>query len=118
MAYILAIDDNAVIRDVIKFTLQDRHDITLASSGKEGISLAENSQFDLIITDINMPEMDGVEFVREIRKNKKHDSTPILVLTANVEDHESQIKESGAVGWVIKPFEPKKLLEAIAEILK
>ena len=118
MAYILAIDDNAVIRDVIKFTLQERHDVTLANSGEEGISLAEVSQFDLIITDINMPEMNGIEFVREIRKNKKHVSTPILVLTANLEDHKDEIKDSGATGWILKPFEPKKLLETIAEVLK
>lgn len=118
MAYILAIDDNAVIRDVIKFTLQDRHSVTLASNAKEGIRLAETSHFDLIITDISMPEISGIEFIKEIRKIKSYASTPILALTANLDEYKDKTKEAGATGWILKPFEPKQLLETIAEVLK
>lgn len=118
MAYILIIDDNAVIRDVVKFTLQTRHSVTMAENGREGIELAMSSDFDLIITDISMPEMDGIEFVTEIRKKKSYANTPILILTANLEENKQKIKESGASGWILKPFEPDKLLETIDEVLK
>lgn len=118
MAHILAIDDNTVIRDVLKFTIQDRHYITLASNGKEGLALAEASHFDLIITDINMPEMNGFDFVKTLRLNESYKSTPILILTANLEEHQEKIRKSGATGWILKPFEPGKLLETITQVLK
>lgn len=117
MAYILAIDDNTVIRDVVEFTLQDRHSVTVANNGKEGIALAEASQFDVIITDISMPEMNGIEFVTEIRKNKSYAKTPILILTANLEENKQKIKDCGATGWILKPFKPEKLLETIDTVL-
>ena len=118
MAYILVIDDNAVIRDVVKFSLQNYHDVTLAENGKEGIALAKASHFDVIITDIQMPEMDGVEFVTEIRKLDSYRDTPILVVAANLEDNKEKIKASGATGWILKPFDPVKLLEMISDVLK
>lgn len=118
MAYILAIDDNAVIRDVILFTLQDRHSVTLASNAEEGFAQLEASHFDLIITDIKMPEMNGIDFVKEVRKNSSYASTPILILTANLTDYKQAIKDSGATGWIKKPFVPEQLLETITEVLK
>lgn len=118
MTKILVVDDNAVIRDVAKFTLQNQYDVTLAKDGKEGIALAQATQFDAIITDIQMPEMDGIEFVTEIRKNKSYSQTPILVVTVNLEDNKQKIKASGATGWILKPFDPVKLLETIAKVLK
>lgn len=118
MANILAIDDNAVIRDVITFTLHYHHNITVVNSGKEGISLARASQFDVIITDINMPEMNGVEFVKELRKIHSYATTPILMLTADLEENTKKIKGSGATAWMLKPFEPSKLLEKVDELVK
>lgn len=118
MALILAIDDNDVIRDVLRFTLQNRHDVTLAYSAEEGSSLAEDTQFDLIITDLSMPGMNGIEFIKKIRKNKSYASTPILVLTADLEEPKDKAKESGATGWILKPFNPKKLIEIIDDVLK
>lgn len=118
MAYILVIDDNVVIREVVAFTLENFHSVTVANNGTEGIALATASQFDVIITDVSMPEMNGIEFVKEIRKNQSYASTPILVLTANLEEYREKIKESGATGWILKPFEPEKLLETINEVLK
>ncbi len=118
MAKILVVDDNAVIRDVARFSLQNQHDVTLAENGKEGIALAKASPFDVIITDIQMPEMDGIEFVSEIRKLPSYAHTPILVVAANLEDNKQKIKASGATGWILKPFDPIKLLEMISEVLK
>ena len=118
MAKILVVDDNAVIRDVARFSLQNQHDVTLAENGKEGIALAKASPFDVIITDIQMPEMDGIEFVNEIRKLASYAHTPILVVAANLEDNKQKIKASGATGWILKPFDPIKLLEMISEVLK
>ena len=118
MAKILVIDDNAVIREVVTFTLHNHYDVTLAKNGKEGIAFAEASQFDAIITDIQMPEMDGIEFVTEIRKVQSYAQTPILIVTADLKDNKQKIKESGATAWILKPFEPKKLLETIALVLK
>lgn len=118
MANILVIDDNAVIREVVTFTLHDYHRVTTANNGKEGFALAEASQFDLIISDLKMPEMDGIEFVTEIRKISSYANTPILILTVNIEGNKDKIKDSGATGWIVKPFEPNKLLETITDVLK
>ena len=70
MAYILVIDDNAVIRDVVRFTLQNRHSVTLANDGEEAIRLAESSHYDLIITVVSMPGMSGLEVVKELARLK------------------------------------------------
>ena len=118
MAKILVIDDNAVIRDVVTFTLQDHYDVTLAKDGKEGIALAKVSQFDVIITDVRMPEMDGIEFVAEIRKVQSYAQTPILIITANIKDSKQKMKESGATAWLLKPFKPKELLNMVDKVLK
>lgn len=118
MAKILVVDDNAVIREVLTFSLHNHYDVTVAENGKEGIAVAEASQFDLIITDIKMPEMDGIEFVTEMRKKKAYAQTPILVITANLKVNEQEIRKSGATGWIVKPFEPIKLLETITNVLK
>ena len=118
MAYILVIDDNAVIRDVVRFTLQNRHSVTLANDGKEGLELAEKQNFNLVITDVSMPDMSGLEVVKELRQKQAYQSTPILVLTANLGDYKEKIKEVGATGWIEKPFEPDKLLNIIDDALR
>ena len=118
MADILVIDDNAVIRNILIFTLRDHYDVTVANNGKEAIATAASKQFDVIITDIVMPEMDGFEFVVEMRKNKSYAQTPILIVTANLQENKEKIKASGATGWLLKPFNPKKLLEAVDAVLK
>lgn len=118
MAYILAIDDNAVIRDVMKFTLQHRHSVTMAETAKEALGHVGSKRFDLIITDIGMPDMNGVEFIKEVRKLDAYKKTPIVVLTANLAEHKDKTKEAGATGWILKPFEPNKLLSIIDELLK
>ena len=118
MADILVIDDNAVIRNILIFTLRNDYDVTVANNGKEAIVAAESKQFDVIITDIEMPEMNGLEFVVEMRKNKSYAQTPILIVTANLEENKEKIKASGASGWLLKPFDPKKLLETVATVLK
>ena len=118
MAYILFVDDNAVIRDVARFTMQNRHSVTLANDAEEAMKLAESSNFDVIITDVNMPGMNGLEFVKELRKKEKYTSTPILILTANMDDYKDESKESGATGWILKPFEPDKLLQTIDDVFK
>lgn len=118
MANILIVDDNAVIREVLTFALHNHHDVTIAENGKEGLALAGTSQFDVIITDISMPEMDGIEFVTTIRKNKSYARTPILVVTANLNEKKQEMEAAGATGWIVKPFEPKKLLESVDDLLK
>ena len=65
-----------------------------------------------------MPEMDGLEFVVEMRKNKSYAQTPILIVTANLKENKEKIKASGATGWLLKPFNPKNLLETVAAVLK
>lgn len=118
MAYILVVDDNEVIRDVVNYTLHKQHDVTLANNADDAIKLTQEKQFDLIITDIKMPGMNGLDFVKEIRKNSSYTNTPILVLTANLPDYKGDIKESGASGWIIKPFKPEELQETVTKVLK
>ena len=113
MAKILVVDDNAVIRDVVRFTLQYRHSVTQANDAEEGIRKSENCHFHMIITDINMPGMSGIELIKILRKSKKYAMTPILAITANLNEYREIIKASGATGYLLKPIDPNMLLKTI-----
>ena len=116
---ILAVDDSVSIRKSISFILgQENFEVVEAENGADGLSKANADKFGLIITDINMPIMDGIQFIKELRNTAEHKFTPIIVLTT--ENKESQMQEgkaAGATGWIVKPFSSEKLIAVVKKII-
>jgi len=115
---ILTIDDSKTIRDMLMLTLADAgFDVLQAVDGKDGLDVLDREQVDVVITDINMPKMDGYEVIRHMRSNSAHKTTPILVLTTESEaDKKSLARAAGATGWMVKPFDPDRLIATINKV--
>ncbi|MFK7732223.1 MAG: response regulator [Pseudomonadales bacterium] len=118
MTRILAVDDSKAIRQMVAATLQaDGYDVTTADDGSQGLEIAEQESFDLVISDVNMPIVGGYEFVRSLRSNDAYRHTPVLMLTTEFEDHHKKTgREAGASGWIIKPIDPDKLIKAVRRV--
>lgn len=114
---ILAVDDSRTIRDMLSLTLnQAGFDPHLADDGVHGLEVLDEMSPppDAIITDINMPRMDGFGFIEAVRKIEKYRAIPILVLTTeSANELKQRARDAGATGWIVKPFEPKKLIRAL-----
>jgi len=119
MAKILAVDDSASLRQMVSFTLrQAGHEVVEAADGVEALDLARTAAADLVISDVNMPRMDGISLVRELRGMPEYKFTPILLLTTESSDDKKQEgKAAGATGWLVKPFDPEALLTTIKRVL-
>ena len=120
MAKILAVDDSTSMRQMVGFTLKGAgHDVLEAADGAEALQLAKsNNGVDLVISDINMPNMDGIALIKELRQLDSYKFTPILMLTTESgADKKSEGKAAGATGWIVKPFNPEQLLATIAKVL-
>ncbi len=120
MAKILAVDDSASMRQMVSFTLKGAgHDVLEASDGDEALQIAQGqSSIDLIISDINMPNMDGISLIKHIRALPNYKFTPILMLTTeSSSDKKSEGRSAGATGWIVKPFNPEQLLATIGKVL-
>ncbi|GMR17780.1 MAG: response regulator [Gammaproteobacteria bacterium] len=119
MASIMAVDDTASMRQMISFTLNSAgHNVMEASDGDEALKIAQENKFDLIITDINMPNMDGITLVEKLRELANYKFTPILMLTTESQQSKrAQGKKAGATGWIVKPFNPDQLLSVIENVL-
>ncbi len=115
---ILTIDDSRTIRDMLRATLTDAgYDVIQGVDGEDGLGVLGDEPVDLVITDINMPKMDGYEVIRRLRANAKHKSTPILVLTTESDASKRNIaREAGATGWIVKPFDPDRLLATVRKV--
>lgn len=115
---ILTIDDSKTMRDMLMLTLAGAgFDVLQAVDGADGLEVLARERVDLIITDINMPNMDGYEVIRRVRANPVHRTLPILVLTTEGEaDKRAIAREAGATGWMVKPFDPDRLLETVAKV--
>lgn len=112
---VLAVDDSRTMRDMIKLVLEPvGFEIHTAEDGVHGIEALKRLNPDVIITDINMPRMDGFEFISSVRAEAKHRTTPILVLTTEAgNDLKAKARLAGATGWIVKPFDPAKLIKAL-----
>ena len=112
---VLAVDDSMTIRDMLRLTLtQAGFTATLANDGAHGLEVLGGLSPDVIITDINMPRLDGFGFIEAVRARPEHRSTPILVLTTeNVPELKARARAAGATGWIVKPFDPAKLVRAL-----
>ncbi len=112
---ILAVDDSRTIRDMLKLALTDAgFTLHLAEDGIHGLEVLEGLGPDAIITDINMPRLDGFGFIEAVRAQEKHRATPILVLTTeSAPELKARARAAGATGWIVKPFDPPKLVKAL-----
>jgi len=117
---ILIVDDSESIREVVSFTLENEgFQVLIGVDGKDALKFLDGKDIDLIITDLHMPEMDGISLIKEIRRMEKYQRVPILFLTTESQAAKKmEAKEAGATGWIIKPFVPAKLLEAIYKVLR
>lgn len=115
---ILTIDDSRTIRDMLKLTLTEAgFDVVQGVDGEDGLGVLGDESVDLVITDINMPKMDGYEVIRRLRANAKHKATPILVLTTESDAAKRNIaREAGATGWIVKPFDPDRLVATVRKV--
>jgi len=120
MAKILAVDDSASMRQMVSFTLKGAgHEVLEASDGEEALKIARgNNGIHLVISDINMPKMDGIALIKELRALPEYKFTPILMLTTESSgDKKMEGKSAGATGWIVKPFNPDQLLATIGKVL-
>ena len=119
MASILAVDDSASMRQMVSFTLKGAgYDVTEAADGVEALNIAKTNKFSLVITDVNMPNMDGITLTRELRSLPDYKFIPILTLTTESSgDKKMAGKSAGATGWIVKPFNPDQLLATIKKVL-
>ncbi len=119
MAAILTVDDSASIRQTVKIALASGgHTVSEAVDGMDGLEKAGQSGFDLIITDFNMPRMDGLAMVRELRKLPRYMGVPVLLLTTESDGGlKQQAKAAGATGWITKPFAADQLMRIVEKVL-
>ncbi|NOZ47636.1 MAG: response regulator [Chlorobi bacterium] len=117
---ILIVDDSESIREVVSFTLENAgNNIDKAIDGVDALKFLEKNNYDLIITDLHMPNMDGIDLIKEVRKMEKHKFIPILFLTTESQTEKKMLaKAAGATGWIVKPFVPEKLLMAVNKVVR
>ena len=115
---VLTVDDSKTMRDMISFTLRGAgFEVTEAEDGKKALDALVSATVDVIITDINMPNMDGISLIRNLRASQKHRATPILILTTESDAaKKNEGKAAGATGWLIKPFSPEKLVDLVNRV--
>lgn len=112
---VLAVDDSRTIRDLLRLTLEDAG-ITahVAEDGQHGLDVLGSLDPDAIITDINMPRLDGFGLIDAVRQSDRHRTVPILVLTTESSPElKARARDAGATGWIVKPFDPEKLVRAL-----
>jgi two-component system chemotaxis response regulator CheY len=116
---IMTVDDAATMRKLIGFTLRGAgHEVLEAEDGMRALAVLDSKEVDLVITDINMPNMNGIDLTRRIRSLPKYRSTPILIVTTESElAIKSQAKAAGATGWIVKPFRPDQLVAVVSKVL-
>ena len=117
---ILIVDDSESIREVVSFTLEtEGFDVLIANDGTDALKFLDGREIDMIITDLHMPEMDGITLIKHVREMDAYQRIPILFLTTESQTAKKmEAKEAGATGWIIKPFVPAKLIAALQKVLR
>jgi two-component system chemotaxis response regulator CheY len=117
--HILIVDDSASIRQMVEHTLKaGGYQVSTANDGQDAFSLCQKGKYDCVLTDQNMPRMDGLTLIRNLRGLPSYARIPILVLTTEAgDDMKSRGRAAGATGWLVKPFDPAKLLEVAAKVM-
>lgn len=119
MTSILAVDDSPSMRRMVSYTLKSAgYDVVTANEGQEALELAKTTNVNLVLTDVNMPVMDGITLVRHLRQLPNYRYIPILVLTTESStERKMQGRDAGATGWIVKPFDPEQLLATLKRVL-
>jgi two-component system chemotaxis response regulator CheY len=119
MHSILAVDDSASMRQMVSFTLRSSgYEVIEAVDGQDALDKIGGKHVDLVLTDQNMPRMDGLTLIKQLREQERFKRTPILVLTTESSDEMKLAgRAAGATGWMVKPFDPARLLEVIGKVL-
>lgn len=117
---ILIVDDSPSIRELVNLTLESAgYSVEKAIDGVDALKLLDGRVFNLIITDLNMPNMDGIQFIREVRATTDYATIPILLLTTESQQaKKEEAKAAGATGWIVKPFVQEKLLEVVKKVIR
>ena len=120
MPSILAVDDSASMRQMVSFTLKNAgYQVVEAVDGQDALEKSATRDFDLVLTDQNMPRLDGIGLTKKLRDNPKFKTTPILILTTESSEQMKQAgRGAGATGWLVKPFDPTKLIEVIRQVVR
>lgn len=115
---VLTVDDSRTMRDMLMLALKDAgYRVVQAEDGVHGLEVLQAESPDIVITDINMPRMDGFGFIEGMRADPNHKATPVLVLTTESDAAKKQrAREAGATGWIVKPFDPAKLVDAVRRV--
>jgi len=115
---ILTVDDSKTMRDMVAFTLRKAgFEVSEAEDGKMALTVLNGAKFDAIITDLNMPNMDGISLIKSLRTSAQYRGVPILMLTTEGDAaKKAEGKAAGATGWLVKPFSPEKLVELIQRV--
>ncbi|HWK75247.1 MAG TPA: response regulator [Povalibacter sp.] len=120
MIRILAVDDSPSMRDMVRIALTDAgYEVTQATDGREALEFARQGSFDLVLSDVNMPGMDGIDLIRALRSESAYKHTPILMLTTESSVERKRAgKDAGATGWIVKPFDPEQLVATMQRVLR
>ena len=115
----MIVDDSASIRQVVGIALRGAgYEVIEASDGKDALSKLTGDKIHLIVSDVNMPNMDGITFVKELKQNARYKFTPVIMLTTEAgKDKMEEGRAAGAKAWVVKPFQPPQLLDAVAKLV-
>ena len=116
---IMTADDSASVRQMVSFTLkQAGYDVVEAVDGQDAFDKLKNNSVNMLITDLNMPNIDGIELIKKVRGESKYRFMPIIMLTTESQASKKQDgKAAGATGWIVKPFKPEQLLAVIKKVL-
>lgn len=117
---IMTADDSASIREMVSFTLrQAGYGVIEAVDGQDALSKFNGNKVDMLIADLNMPNMDGINLIREVRKLPDHKFIPIIILTTESQEaKKNEGRQAGASGWIVKPFKPDQLLAVVTKVLR
>lgn len=115
---VMIVDDSASLRELVKLTLRPGYNVVEACDGNEGLAKLNGNKIHLIICDINMPNMNGLTFVQEVRKLPKHKFIPVIMLTSQSDEPSKQVgRDAGVKVWMVKPFDPCQLTDMVARFL-
>lgn len=117
---IMTADDSASVRQMVSFTLkQAGYEVIEATDGRDAVSKLSNTRIDMLIADLNMPNLDGIGLVTEIRRMPDHKFIPIVILTTESQEaKKNEGRAAGASGWIVKPFRPDQLLAVVKKVLR
>jgi two-component system, chemotaxis family, chemotaxis protein CheY len=116
---IMTADDSVSVRQMVSFTLKDAgYEVVEAEDGRDALSKLNSADVNMLITDLNMPNMDGIELIKEVRAQQQFKFMPIVLLTTESQDNKKKEgKAAGATGWIVKPFKPEQLVAVVKKLL-